>query len=161
MKLLIPPKLQWLCYPIPKLQLVCCWSFGMAKYFHPTLYNGCNYSSMLGLKFIHVCNMSPRAVLALQSLMIITVITFSVCFDSQSVGQPVCFLFFSETILYLVWILQSLLMMHLSFHCHAWYFVSTAHLVYVKVNIGMIIRNNIMIIWHLWTTWTQLSAVPK
>ena len=26
----------------------------MDKYFHPTLYNGCNYLSMLGLKLIHV-----------------------------------------------------------------------------------------------------------
>ena len=31
------------------------WSLGMDKWFHPTLYNGCNYSSMLRwLKLIHV-----------------------------------------------------------------------------------------------------------
>ena len=30
-------------------------SLGMAKWFHPTHYNGCNYLSMLRLKLIHVC----------------------------------------------------------------------------------------------------------
>ena len=30
------------------------WSLGMDKQFHPTLYNGCDYISMLGLKLMHV-----------------------------------------------------------------------------------------------------------
>ena len=30
------------------------WSLGMDKGFHPTLYDGCNYLSMLGLNLIHV-----------------------------------------------------------------------------------------------------------
>ena len=42
---------------IPKLQHVHRWSLGMNKKFHPTLYNGCYYLSMLGLKFIHVSKM--------------------------------------------------------------------------------------------------------
>ena len=31
-----------------------CWSLGMDKWFHPTLYNGCNYLSIQGLYLIHV-----------------------------------------------------------------------------------------------------------
>ena len=31
----------------------------MDKFSHPTVYNGCNYLSMLGLKFIHVCQRGP------------------------------------------------------------------------------------------------------
>ena len=38
----------------PKLQRWHCWSLGMDKLFYPTLYNGCNYLSMLGLKSNHV-----------------------------------------------------------------------------------------------------------
>ena len=30
-----------------------CWSLGMDKLFHPTLYKGCNYLSMLALKLIY------------------------------------------------------------------------------------------------------------
>ena len=30
------------------------WNLGMDKWFHPTVYNGCNYLSMLGLKLNHV-----------------------------------------------------------------------------------------------------------
>ena len=37
----------------PKLQRFHRWSFGMDKLFHPTLNNGCNYLSMLGLKLNH------------------------------------------------------------------------------------------------------------
>ena len=29
------------------------WSLGMGKYFHPTLYKGCHYLSVMGLKLIH------------------------------------------------------------------------------------------------------------
>ena len=36
------------------------WSLGMDKYFHPTLYNVCNYVSMLGLKVNHVRKRDPR-----------------------------------------------------------------------------------------------------
>ena len=35
------------------------WSLGMDKWFHPTLYNGCNYLSMLGLKWIQVSKGAP------------------------------------------------------------------------------------------------------
>ena len=35
------------------------WSLGMDKLFHPTLYNGRNYMSMLGLKLIHVSKKGP------------------------------------------------------------------------------------------------------
>ena len=37
-------------YPFPKHQWCSCWSLGMDKKLHPTLYNRCNYLSMLGLK---------------------------------------------------------------------------------------------------------------
>ena len=33
---------------------------GMDKWFHPTLYTGCNYISMLGLKLIHVSRWGPE-----------------------------------------------------------------------------------------------------
>ena len=35
------------------------WSLGMDKYFHPTLYNGCSYLSMLWLKLNHVSKKGP------------------------------------------------------------------------------------------------------
>ena len=44
----------WNYLSIPKLQQLHRWSLGMDKLFHPALHNGCNYISMLGLKFIHV-----------------------------------------------------------------------------------------------------------
>ena len=31
----------------------------MDEYFHPTVYDECNYLSMLGLKLIHVSKMAP------------------------------------------------------------------------------------------------------
>ena len=34
----------------------------MDRQFHPTLYNGCNYLSMAGLKLIHVCKRSHRSI---------------------------------------------------------------------------------------------------
>ena len=40
---------------IPKLR-----SLGMDKYFHPTLYNGCDYLPVLGLKLNHVGKRGPR-----------------------------------------------------------------------------------------------------
>ena len=39
---------------IPKLQRLHSWSLRMVKQFHPTLYNGCNYLSMLALELIQV-----------------------------------------------------------------------------------------------------------
>ena len=44
---------------IPKLQWCTRWSLGMDKQFHPTLHNGCIYSSMLGLMLSHVSERSP------------------------------------------------------------------------------------------------------
>ena len=44
----------WNYLSIPKLQWLHHWSLGMDKQFHPTLYNGCNYLSMLGLKLNRV-----------------------------------------------------------------------------------------------------------
>ena len=35
------------------------WGLGMEKLYHPTLYNGCNYLSMLGLKLIYVSEKAP------------------------------------------------------------------------------------------------------
>ena len=35
------------------------WSLGMDKSFHPTLYNGCNYLSMMTLKLNHVSKKEP------------------------------------------------------------------------------------------------------
>ena len=44
----------WNYLSIPKLQRCNRWSLGMDKLFHPTLYQACNYLSMLGLKLNHV-----------------------------------------------------------------------------------------------------------
>ena len=44
---------------IPKLQRLHHWSLGMDKSFRPTLYNGCNHLSMLGLKLNHVSKSGP------------------------------------------------------------------------------------------------------
>ena len=46
-------------YPFPNFKVYTFWSLGMDKDFHPTLYNGCNYLSMLGLMFIHVSKTGP------------------------------------------------------------------------------------------------------
>ena len=43
----------------PKLYQLHHWSLGMDKLFHLTLYNGCNYLSMLGLKLNHTSKMGP------------------------------------------------------------------------------------------------------
>ena len=52
---------EWNYLYIPKLQWLHRWSLGMDKWFHPTLYNGRNYLSMLGLKLKHVSKRGPRA----------------------------------------------------------------------------------------------------
>ena len=44
----------WNYLSIPNLQRVHRWSLGMDKLLHPTLYNGYDYISMLGLKLNHV-----------------------------------------------------------------------------------------------------------
>ena len=49
--------------PIPKLQRLHRWSLGMDKKIHPTLYDGCNYLSMLGLKLIHISKRGPRCLI--------------------------------------------------------------------------------------------------
>ena len=50
----------WNYLSIPKLQWYNRWSLGMDALFNPTLYDSCNYFSMLGLKLIHVDKMGPR-----------------------------------------------------------------------------------------------------
>ena len=50
----------WNYLYIRKLQWLYCWSLGMDKEFHPTLYNGCNYLSMLGLKLNLISKRRPR-----------------------------------------------------------------------------------------------------
>ena len=50
----------WNYLSIPKLQRCNRWSLGMDKWFHTTLYNGCNYLSMLGLKLNHVSKRGRR-----------------------------------------------------------------------------------------------------
>ena len=47
-------KYGWNYVSIPKLERCSRWSLVKDKLFHPTLYHGCNYLSMLGLKVIHV-----------------------------------------------------------------------------------------------------------
>ena len=44
---------------IPNLQWCNRWSLGMDKLFHPPLYNGYNYLSILGLQLIHICEWGP------------------------------------------------------------------------------------------------------
>ena len=50
--------MRWNYLSILKLQR-CCWSLEIDKYFHPTLHNGCNYLSLLGLKLIYVSKSAP------------------------------------------------------------------------------------------------------
>ena len=50
----------WNYLSIPKLQRCNRWSLGMDKLFHPILYNGYNYLSMLGLKLNHVSKRGHR-----------------------------------------------------------------------------------------------------
>ena len=45
---------------VPQIQWLHCLSLGMDKWFYPTLHNGCNYLSMLGLKLIHVSKHTPE-----------------------------------------------------------------------------------------------------
>ena len=58
----------WNYLSIPKLQRLHCWSLGMDKWFHPTVYNGCDYLSMLGLKLNHVSKRGPRSTLGRHQL---------------------------------------------------------------------------------------------
>ena len=46
-------------YPFPNFNSCTVDVLGMDKLFHPTLYNGCNYLSMLGFKLIHVSKRTP------------------------------------------------------------------------------------------------------
>ena len=52
----------WLTWSIPKLQWLYhwSWSLGKDKSFHPTLYNICNYLSMLRLKLNNLSKKGPR-----------------------------------------------------------------------------------------------------
>ena len=50
----------WNYLSIPKLQRCNRWSLGMDKQFHRTLYNGCNYLCMSGVKLNHVGKRDPR-----------------------------------------------------------------------------------------------------
>ena len=61
----------WNYLSIPKLQRLHHWSLGMDEQFHPTLHNGCNYLSMLGLKFIHVSKRSLNPLILVKSLQLI------------------------------------------------------------------------------------------
>ena len=45
------------------LSILNCWSLGMDKKFHPTLYNECNYLCMLGLKLIIVSKKRSKVIL--------------------------------------------------------------------------------------------------
>ena len=47
-------------YQFPKIQRCNRWSLGMDQQFHPTLYQVCDYISVLGLKSIHVSIRGPR-----------------------------------------------------------------------------------------------------
>ena len=55
------PDKEWgeITQSIPKLQRLHRWSLGMDKQFHPMLYHGCNYLSMLGLKWNLVSKGAP------------------------------------------------------------------------------------------------------
>ena len=53
--------MEWIYLSIPKFQRLHCWSLGVEKSFHPTLYNGYNYLSMLRLKLIHVSKKGASA----------------------------------------------------------------------------------------------------
>ena len=50
----------WNYLSIPKLQRFHRWIWGMNKYRKSTLYNGCNYLSMLGSRLIHVGKWGSR-----------------------------------------------------------------------------------------------------
>ena len=48
-------------YPFPNIKGCNHWSLGMDKLFHRTIYNGCIFLSMLGLKLTHVSERGPWA----------------------------------------------------------------------------------------------------
>ena len=62
----IQERVWWNYLPIPKLQRLHRWSLGIDKHFHPTLYHGCNYLSMLGFKLNHTSKSGPRSVYLLR-----------------------------------------------------------------------------------------------
>ena len=52
--------MRWNYFSICNLQVLGCWILGTDKQFHPTLYHGCDYLSMLGLKFISADKRGPH-----------------------------------------------------------------------------------------------------
>ena len=53
----------WNYLSIPKFQLLHPWSLGVDNSFHHTFYWACDYSSMVGLKLIHVNERDPRCII--------------------------------------------------------------------------------------------------
>ena len=49
----------WDYWSYPELQLLHRWSLGMDEWFHPILYNGCDYLYILGLNSTHVTERDP------------------------------------------------------------------------------------------------------
>ena len=80
----------WNYLSLPKLQRFHRWSLVMAKYFHPTFYNGCNYLYMLGLKSIHFSKMGHRYHIELARQTILYCIWFlssqspDICFEHKT-----------------------------------------------------------------------------
>ena len=79
--------MEWNDLSIPKLQRLHRWSLGMDTSFHPTLYNGCNYLTMLGLKLIHVNKSCPRYLMAIWLLT--QALHSNVCSTSIAAGRSV------------------------------------------------------------------------
>ena len=71
---------------IPKLHR---WSLPMDKLFHPTLYNGCNYLSMLGLKFNNISKRNPRHLCAKEQHVPISQMYITVA--SSDIGIYICY----------------------------------------------------------------------
>ena len=67
------PSKMWdeITYPFPNF-----WSLGMDKQFHPTLYNGCNYLFMLGLKLM---KRAPGVFLWVQHLTCSNIVMIILC----------------------------------------------------------------------------------
>ena len=62
----------WNDWSIPKLQRINRWSLGMDKSFHPTVHNGCNYLSILGLKLNHVSKRGHRKIYFVQKQILLS-----------------------------------------------------------------------------------------
>ena len=61
-----------LCWPVGEILIPeMLQSLGMDKYFHPTLYNGCNYLSMMVLKLNRVSKRGPRTLAGIVNLMLV------------------------------------------------------------------------------------------